>query len=86
MTGMTRRDRVMTALRGGVPDRVPCFPFIMRWIRGNYGCTCPLHQLKMAEEFDLDVMVVYGEYIWRSVSNDYVYTPGGGYNYNALGL
>ena len=28
----------------------------------------------------------YGSYIWQSVSNDYVYVPGGGYNSTADGL
>ena len=28
----------------------------MRWIRYHYGCTCPLHQLQLAEELDLDSM------------------------------
>lgn len=76
----------MTALRGGVPDRVPCFPSIIRWIRYHYGCTCPSHQLKVAEQFGLDLIVQYGSYVWRSVSNDYVYTPGGGYSYSASGV
>jgi len=83
---MTRRERVLTALRHGVPDRVPCFPAIIRWIRYHEGCTCPWHQLKVAEEYDLDVIVMYGAYTWRSVTNDYVYSPGGGYNYSPLGL
>lgn len=86
MSEMTPRERLMTALRGGVPDRVPCFPSIIRWIRYHYGCTCPRHQLKLAEEFGLDVIVHYGQYVWQSVSNDYLYTPGGGYGYSALGL
>jgi len=76
----------MTALRGGAPDRVPCFPSIIRWIRYHYGCTCPRHQLKLAEEFGLEVLVNFGQYVWQSVSNDYMYTPGGGYSYAASGL
>jgi len=40
----------------------------------------------MAERFGLDYIVQYGAYTWQSVSNDYVYAPGGGYGYNASGL
>jgi hypothetical protein len=85
MAEMTPRERLLTALRRGQPDRVPCSPHIIRWIRYHYGCTCPDHQLKLAEEFGLDLLIQYGSYVWRSVSNDYVYTPGGGYSFNALG-
>jgi hypothetical protein len=83
---MTPRERFMTALRGEVPDRVPCFPSIIRWIRYHYGCTCPRHQLKLAEAFGLDILVNYGQYVWQSTSNDYLYAPGGGYSYAASGL
>jgi len=83
---MTPRERLLTALRRGVPDRVPCFPSVIRWIRYHYGCTCPRHQLKLAEEFGLDMLVNYGQYTWQSVSNDYIYSPGGGYSYAASGL
>ena len=31
MAEMTPRERLMTALRGGVPDRVPCFRKTVRW-------------------------------------------------------
>ena len=86
MKEMTPRERLVTALRGGTPDRVPCFPSIIRWIRYHYGCTCPRHQLKLAEECGLDILVNYGQYTWQAVSNDYVYAAGGGYNYSAAGL
>jgi uroporphyrinogen decarboxylase len=86
MTEMSRRERLLTALRGGAPDRVPCFPSIIRWIRYNYGCTCPRHQLKLAEEFGLDALINYGQYTWQSLTNDYLYTPAGGYSYAAAGL
>ena len=86
MLEMTPRERLMTALRGGAPDRVPCFPSIIRWIRYHHGCTCPRHQLQVAEEFGFDALINYGQYTWQSVSNDYVYAPGGGYSYSATGL
>jgi len=86
MSEMTPRERLSTALRRGTPDRVPCFPSIIRWVRYHRGCTCPRHQLKLAEELGLDLLVNYGQYVWQSVSNDYLYAPGGGYGYSALGL
>ncbi len=86
MTEMTPRQRLLTALRRGQPDRVPCFPSIIRWVRYHYGCTCPRHQLRLAEDFGLDALINYGQYTWQSVSNDYVYAPGGGYSYAAAGL
>ena len=69
-----------------MPDRVPCFPKTIRWIRYHYGCTCARHQVKLAEEFGFDALINYGQYTWQSVSNDYLYTPGGGYGYAASGL
>jgi hypothetical protein len=86
MPDMTPRERLLTALRGGVPDRVPCFPSIIRWLRYHRGCTCPRHQLKLAEGFGFDLIANYGQYVWQSVSDDYVYAPGGGYGYSPLGL
>ena len=83
---MTPRERLLTALQGGVPDRVPCFPSIIRWLRHHHGCTCPRHQLELAEQFGFDLIVNYGQYVWQSVSDDYVYAPGGGYGYSACGL
>jgi hypothetical protein len=85
MKEMTPRERLLTALRGQCPDRVPCFPSIIRWIRYHYGCTCPRHQLKLAEDCGLDILVNYGQYTWQAVSNDYIYATGGGYNYSATG-
>ena len=58
MTEMTPRQRLLTALRRGQPDRVPCFPAIIRWVRYHHGCTCPRHQLRLAEEFGLVGAVV----------------------------
>jgi hypothetical protein len=85
MTEMTPRERLLTTLRGSQADRVPCSPHITRWIRYHYGCVCPDHQLQLGDEYGLDLLIQYGAYTWRSVSNDYIYTPGGGYSHNALG-
>jgi uroporphyrinogen decarboxylase len=86
MSQMTPRERLFRALRRGVPDRVPCFPFIIRWIRHHFGCTCPYHQLKAAEDLGIDIIALYGLYAWQSVSNDYVYSPAGAYSHSAGGL
>lgn len=86
MSPMTPRQRLLTALRRGVPDRVPCSLEIGRWVRYHKGCTCPYHQLKMAEDFGLDLIIMYGHYYWQSVSNDYIYSPAGGYSHAASGL
>lgn len=86
MAEMTPRERLMTALRRGTPDRVPCFPSIIRWIRYHHGCMCPRHQLQTAEEFGLDALIQYGSYTWQSVGNDYLYSPAGYYGYAASGL
>jgi uroporphyrinogen decarboxylase len=83
---MSPRERLMTALRRGEPDRVPCYPSIIRWVRYHHGCTCPRHQLKLAEDLGLDLIVHYGMYVWQSVSNDYLYAPGGGHCYSVSGL
>ncbi len=84
--GMDHRERLLTALTRGIPDRVPFSPFMLRWTRYHYGCTCPYHQLKVMQEFDLDLMVYFGHYTWQTVTNDYIYTPAGGYSYAAAGL
>jgi hypothetical protein len=86
MTPMSPRQRLMTAMQGGVPDRVPCYPEFIRWQRYHYGCTCPRHQLKMAEDFGFDAIVSFGHYVWQSLCNDYCYAPGGGFSSSALGL
>lgn len=86
MTEMTPRQRLLTALRGGTPDRVPCALFMTRWARHVHGCVCPRHQLQVAEEYGLDQLIQYGIYTWQNVSNDYLYAPGGGPTGTAGGL
>ena len=83
---MTHKERLTTTLRGGKPDRIPCWPKMTRWVRYHERCPCPRHQVKTADDFDLDAIVFYPSYIWQSLSNDYVYAPGGGYISNANGL
>ena len=86
MTEMTPRSRLLTAFRGGVPDRVPCGLFMTRWARHHYGCVCPRHQLKVAGDFGLDQVIQYGIYTWQNVSNDYIYAPGSGTTTSANGF
>ncbi|MFH1006826.1 MAG: hypothetical protein V1800_04895 [Candidatus Latescibacterota bacterium] len=76
----------MIALRGGIPDRVPCWPKTTRWVRYHYKCPCPRHHLAGAEQFGFDAILFCGSYISRSAGNDYVYSPGGGYSYSPNGL
>lgn len=79
MAEMTRRERLMTALRGRVPDRVPCAPNLTRWVRYHAGSASPIQMLRAAREFDLDLCIQYAAYTWESISNDYVYAPCGGH-------
>ena len=83
---MTSKERLMIALKGGIPDRAPCFPLITRYARYHYNCACPRHQIKVGEDFGLDIIALYGQYTWQSVSNDYIYSPAGGYNFNPSGI
>ena len=83
---MTHRERLSVALKGGRPDRVPCWPKATRWVRYHYGCPCPRHQARIGRELDLDMIVFYPSYIWQSLGNDYVYSPGGGFASRADGL
>ena len=71
MTTMSPHDRLMAALKRGTPDRVPFSPFMIRWIRYRYGCTCPNHQTKVAQELELtrpdlvrDITFTYTEQIF----------------------
>ncbi len=86
MASMTPRERIMTALRRGIPDRIPCFPDNVRWVRYHSGCTCPRHQLAHAEEFGFDCIINYAQYIWQPISNDYCYAPGGGFSHTVNGF
>lgn len=86
MDQMTVKERIMTALKGGTPDRVPFSPNLTRWVRKNRGCTCIRHMYQAQEEFGFDPILQLYAYTWQNISNNYVYAPGGGYNYSANGL
>ena len=59
-------------------------PNTIRWIRGRYGCTSELQQLKTAEEFGFDPMIFFGAYYNNPLVNDYVYRPEGDGAYRDL--
>ena len=67
-----------------MPDRVPVSPDLTRWSRGNRGCCCPRHILSVNEEFGFDPFILLYSYTFSSISNDYVYAPGGGFTYGAF--
>lgn len=86
MSKMSSKERFITALKGGVPDRVPVCPNLTRWVRGNEGCSCIRHLYRAQKRFGFDSFLPFYQYIWQSVSNDYVYSPSGGYNYSVNGV
>ena len=55
MAEMTSRERILTAMRGGVPDRVPISPRIGAYLQMVYGGSTWMHHLKAAEEFGFDL-------------------------------
>ena len=68
---MTGRERVLTMLQGGVPDRLPCMPITMMFAAGRfsvrYGDYARDHrvmveaQIRTAREFDLDYVSVISD-------------------------
>lgn len=55
---MTSRQRILAAIKGEEPDRVPINPSCSHWILDYYGCFCWMHYIKAAEEFDFDPIFV----------------------------
>jgi len=86
MSQMTSRERLLTALKGGMPDHVPVAPNITRWVRGNRGCCCLRHMLAAAEEFEFDPLLQLFVYTYNNISNNYIYSPGGGQNFSVDGM
>lgn len=82
---MTPKERLLAACRRQPTDVVPCNLYGIRWIRQHERCVCPRHQLAWGERFGLDLIIPYGSYTWRSVTNDYIYAPGGGQAFSADG-
>ena len=85
MSEMTSKQRFITALKGGVPDRVPVCPNLTRWVRGNEDCSCIRHLYKAHKKFGFDSFLPFYQYTWQTIANDYVYSPSGGYNYSVNG-
>lgn len=54
---MTSKERLLTTIKHEEPDLVPVSPRIYVWLKDNYGCSCWLHQLLIAEEFDYDPLI-----------------------------
>ena len=75
---MTPRERLVAAFTRQEADRPAVMPAMMRWIRGHAGCTCEMHQLDVCEQFGFDPMVMYGMYLNRPLSAEYVYRPDEG--------
>ena len=54
-TGMTGRERILAAMRGEMPDRVPISPRIGVFLSVYYGASSWMHHLKAADEFGFDL-------------------------------
>lgn len=65
---MSSRDRLLTAMRGQQPDRVPISPRMHPFLLEYYGCACWLHYLRAAEEFGFDPIVLLQP--WHHVKPD----------------
>ena len=76
MKEMTVNERIMTALRGGTPDRVPFSPNLTRWVRKNRRCACIRHMAEAMEEFGFDPVLQLYPYTWQNISNNYVLFAG----------
>ena len=86
MSQMSSKERLLTALSGGVPDRVPVCPNLTRWVRGKDGCTCIRHLYRAHKKFGFDSILPFYQYTWQTIANDYVYSPSGGFNYSVNGV
>jgi len=65
---MSSRERLLTAIRGGEPDRVPISPRMHPFLLDYYGCACWLHYLKAQAEFDFDPIILIQP--WHHVKPD----------------
>ena len=81
---MTPRERLLAAFAREQVDRPPVMPFLLRWIRGRYGSTGELQQLKTCEDFGFDPMILSALYLDTPLANDYVYRPDGENAYRDL--
>lgn len=65
---MSSRERLLAAIRGQEPDRVPISPRMHPFLLGYYGCACWLHYLKAQAEFDFDPIILIQP--WHHVKPD----------------
>ncbi len=54
---MTCKERVLTAARRGIPDRVPICPRYYDFLNGTRGCSCWMHYLRFGQEMGIDPML-----------------------------
>ncbi len=52
---MTSRERLLTAMRKGMPDRVPMPLRMWKFLRKHYGLDALENNLKAHEEFGIDI-------------------------------
>ncbi len=81
MSELRARERISNAYKRAEVDRPPVCPHFIRWVRGNYGCACEMHQFKYLKELGFDPLIMYGAYFNHPISSDYIYSPNedGGY-------
>jgi len=65
---MTPRERILTVLRGGIPDRVPVVPFIQEEYLGWYYPGCDSYDrvddvLELVDELPFDVMAKHNRFM-----------------------
>ncbi|MHB0874436.1 MAG: uroporphyrinogen decarboxylase family protein [Anaerolineae bacterium] len=66
---MTSRERLLAAIRHEEPDRVPVSPRLGAWLHDYYGCSCWLHELQAAREFDFDPLIILPSAITNYVTD-----------------
>ena len=67
-TAMSSRQRLLAAIRGEQPDRVPIAPRLHPFLLERYGCACWLHHLEAQKEFDFDPIILIQP--WHHVKPD----------------
>ena len=67
-TTMSSRERLLTAIQGGLPDRVPIAPRMHPFLLERYGCACWLHYMQARAVFDFDPIILIQP--WHHVKPD----------------
>jgi len=68
LTAMSSRQRLLAAIRGEQPDRVPIAPRLHPFLLERYGCACWLHYLEAQKEFEFDPIILIQP--WHHVKPD----------------